>query len=352
MTGISRLGQGKGLRPDSVTVWPADGRTHRRRVRTRRAVRRCLHTPRPMTVWACADDHHPAGTGLLAEWLHTAVVKIVTSYTRPGDRVLLLAPHAVVAEPTAGWPGTAPTSTVQTTAKARSQPGPLSGLHEAGWTVVRLGRDVVNWTITSDAVSPSATSSPTKVSTRGTTVESESGPGPGGDPTVGSPGRPESDLDSVGQPPLSPWTDAIGPAEARFNAIIATVDPSRTDWLNSLNWPTLLTPRGVLAVITYADTSEGRLVDPVGSVVTALRGRRMRYYDRVVLLGTPLSRITAHPDSRGADRRSALDALTRLGRDAAVSSSRAHADLLIFTHSAVVAPSSWTPTSPQEISDV
>jgi hypothetical protein len=61
------------------------------------------------TVWPCGDD-----------WLTTAVAKTVTTYTAPGDRVLLL--------PTGLAPDLA---------------GRYALLGDTGWTVVRLGRSVV-----------------------------------------------------------------------------------------------------------------------------------------------------------------------------------------------------------------
>jgi hypothetical protein len=66
-----------------------------RRTRRRRSLLFALRHPvpgRPSTVWPCAQDDLCEGTGLLASWLLTAVVKIVTTYTRPGQRVLLLEP--------------------------------------------------------------------------------------------------------------------------------------------------------------------------------------------------------------------------------------------------------------------
>jgi hypothetical protein len=60
-----------------------------------------------------------ADAGLIASWLLTAVVKIVTTYSNPGDRVLLLA-----------------------TPRTARRPGSYSSLPEAVWPVIRLGRGV------------------------------------------------------------------------------------------------------------------------------------------------------------------------------------------------------------------
>lgn len=71
------------------------------------------------SVWACADEDPVAGTGLLANWLLNAVIKVVTRYSAPGDRVLLLFPSPMV-----------------TSRRGRQ----YRGLSEAVWPVVRLGR--------------------------------------------------------------------------------------------------------------------------------------------------------------------------------------------------------------------
>lgn len=355
MTRTSRPERQRGPRPSSVTIRPAGcAGTHRRRVRARLATRGRLRAPRPLTVWPCADDHHPAGTGLLAQWLHTAVIRIVTGYTRPGDRVLLLAPHAVPAESTAGWPGTvsydtAPATTMPSTGgRPHSRPGPLSGLHEAGWTVVRLGRDVVTRTVTSHPgpLVPAVAPTPDVV------PQSETRPGPAGGPAPDAGEQSKPHPDPVAHAATRPRTDPAGGLADHFDAIIAAVDPFGTDWLDTLDWPALLTPHGIVAVITHCDTNGGRLVDPVGPVTTALRGRRLAYHDHVVLLEVPLSEISAGRAPGAADSSPTRDAVVRLGRDGAVASARTHADLLIFTRSSAPTAVPAKPTSLGEASDV
>ncbi|WP_084424986.1 hypothetical protein [Kibdelosporangium aridum] len=64
-----------------------------------------------------------SGTGVLAGWLHNAVIKIVATYSMPGHRVLLLAPSPdAVSSP--------------------RRPGRYAGLFEAAWSVARLGRGI------------------------------------------------------------------------------------------------------------------------------------------------------------------------------------------------------------------
>ncbi|GAB3474343.1 hypothetical protein FB471_4846 [Amycolatopsis cihanbeyliensis] len=118
--------------PPTVPI-PLPQRRRTPRLRTLRLTLRHPRPARPSTVWPCAQDDLREGTGLLVNWLLTAVIKIVTTYTQPGQRVLLLDPAHYLAPP-ASW---SPTGS-----RTQSRPGPYAGLHEAGWTVVRLGRSV------------------------------------------------------------------------------------------------------------------------------------------------------------------------------------------------------------------
>ena len=104
--------------------------------RPRTRGRRRLRLAQPSTVWPCAQDDPREGTGALARWLLIAVVKTVTTYTKPGERVLLLQPASHL--PTSG--------------RTWTQRHHYDGLHEAGWTVFRLGRGVRTYTaVTSDS---------------------------------------------------------------------------------------------------------------------------------------------------------------------------------------------------------
>ncbi|MBV9163798.1 MAG: hypothetical protein JO281_20110 [Pseudonocardiales bacterium] len=93
--------------------------------------RRCPRSPRPASVWPCATASHRKGTGLISDWLPTAVTQIVTTYTQPRDHVLLLIPlghlDAVAERPAPGSNG------------LRGN-GAFAGLAEAAWAVARLGR--------------------------------------------------------------------------------------------------------------------------------------------------------------------------------------------------------------------
>src|SRR5262249_16652164 len=77
-------------RPTTADAAPTRGHPGHRhrpgmRVRTPRS-------PRLASVWPCAADSHRAGADMIGGWLLSAVLQIVTTYTRHGDHVLLLSP--------------------------------------------------------------------------------------------------------------------------------------------------------------------------------------------------------------------------------------------------------------------
>ncbi|SED61863.1 hypothetical protein SAMN04489727_8606 [Amycolatopsis tolypomycina] len=274
----------------------------RRRARRLRTVRRS-RTVRPSTVWTCAQDELLGGTGLLASWLLTAVVKIVTAYTQPGQRVLLLAPAPYLGPSTSSSP---------IGARNRSRPGPYGGLHEASWTVVRLGRRVQTQT----AVAPQE---PIGEHRGRALAKSESGPRPGsGGPTgvgVGAPpARDRSGLDTT--------ATVVGPE--RYDLIITAPGPRPGDWFRPADWADALNPTGILAVITHGDRVEGRLIDPAGSFVRAAQDAGLRYLDRIALLRAPV-------------RNGALAAAAPPAQPAVPPArhARVHDDLLVFARKPV-----------------
>ncbi|GHH62387.1 hypothetical protein [Lentzea cavernae] len=179
-------------------------RAHRRFPLRRRG------SSRLSTVWLCAQDDLCGGTGLLANWLSVAIVKIVTTYTRPGNRVLLV-------EPTPS--GTCTASALHN----ESCSSPYAGLHEAAWTVVRLGRGV----------------------------------------------QTQTDF----RPSLVDLFDLIITATGTGS----WHEPNLTGLADSL------TSAGTLAVIARGE----RATDPAGSLVRSGRHAGLRFVDRIALMRTP-----------------------------------------------------------------
>jgi hypothetical protein len=99
----------------ATVAWDVAGaRSGRFRHRSRRAggVVRPLRGSDRTTVWSCGQ-----GDSRLGGWWPDVVVRAVTAYSMPGDRVLL------------------------------ASAGRYGGLHDTAWTVIRLGRGVRTQTV-------------------------------------------------------------------------------------------------------------------------------------------------------------------------------------------------------------
>lgn len=278
------------------------------RLRTLRLALRHPRPTRPSTVWQCAQDDLREGTGLLANWLLTAVIKIVTNYTQPGQRVLLLDPAPYLAPPVS-WP----------TAVVRNRPvrGPYAGLLEAGWTVVRLGRGIQTQTAVAhpDPVGEHTVDGP---------AESESGPGlPADGPSADRPVGPSTDR----LPEPDSATTGHGPD--RYDLIITAADPRTLDWFNPTDWAGLLTPTGTLAVITHGDHARGRLADSAGALVRIAHHAGLRYLDRIALLRVPVRDGALAATAPAAGDRSQVPSRRST---TSVRHTQVHDDLLVFTN--------------------
>ncbi|GAA3012500.1 hypothetical protein [Actinokineospora diospyrosa] len=304
----------------------ADGRNHAvpdlpgsRRPEHRRRVR--VRAPRPATVWPCASSPtHPATTGdlgRLAPWLLTATAKIVTTYTTPGQRVLLVGTVDLFD----------PTGPAHLGVPRPSRPSPLSGLTEAAWTVLRLGRgtrthlagptstDLTTWSETSTRHSAASSR---RASAGDGPSESECGPGPRVAGLLRTGGGNSARADD--EPQTERPGDQTDRSVDRYDLIITTVPPSATDWLRPADWAPVLTPTGILAVITHSHRHGGRLIDPATTVIPQTTRAGLLLLDRVVLLTTAPRRAPA----RRGHRPGTLD-------PAGPADTTEHADLLVFT---------------------
>ncbi|MDX8143313.1 hypothetical protein SK854_14385 [Lentzea sp. BCCO 10_0061] len=278
----------------------------KRRTARRRRLHLTLRHPRPSSVWLCAQDELREGTGLIAHWLLTAVIKTVTTYSQPGQRVLLLDSAAFTATPA---------SSSVTGLPNRSRRSPYVGLLEAGWTVVRLGRSVQTHT---------AVEHPNRLDDApGTSAGSESGSGlpatgPSTDRPAESPSdhRHGSDLEESGHDP------------DLFDLIITAAEPSTLGRVRPMDWAGLLTPTGTLAIVTYRDCSRGRLADPAGALVWAARHAGLRYTDRIALLRVPVRHSALTVTSTAMRDRSHTSAAAPT---TSVRHAQVHDDLLVFT---------------------
>jgi hypothetical protein len=199
----------------------------------------------------------------------------------------------------------------------RPRPGPYAGLHEAGWTVVRLGRGIQTQTAVAhpDPIGEHPVDTP---------AESQSGPGP----TTEGPPADRSVGPSTDRLP-GPDSAATGHSPDRYDLIITAADPRTLDWFRPADWAGLLTLTGTLAIITHGDSSSGRLADPAGALVRTAHHAGLRYLDRIALLRVPIrDGALAVTASASGDRSQAPS-----GRaTASVRHTQVHEDLLMFTN--------------------
>lgn len=205
--------------PDSASTGE---RARRTRKTTKRADRASQLAPIPPTVWTAGPDPiSPA-----AAWPVPIIETITTSFSAPGDRVVL-----------AAWP---------TAGARRSADGAeLTAAREA---VRALDRDVTASHLGS-TTSPSA--------------------GASGD--LDDHTEPEAERSTLVITTLRPEHGANGSAETLALAAARA-----------------LTSGGILAVYTHSDWSTGRLTDPSGPLIAAARNADLLYLQHVVVLLTPI----------------------------------------------------------------
>ncbi len=302
--------------PRRRTLIPASGTGHRRRAAQSRATApRGLRAARPTALWPFAEAETLPGTGLLAGWLGRTIVTLVTTYTRPGDRVLFLVPPE-------------PTRLLPRAAGRLGGHNTYAGLTEAVWTVTRLGRGVDTATAAPASESPSGGTD----AMRRHGAESVSGPrlrwlDP---PPLNDPDRdPAPSGDRPGSSP-----------RGGFDLIITAVDPRATDWLGHTDWTSELTRSGLVAVVTHSDSQGGRLFDPLPLVVSTLGSRGLRCIDRIVVLSGPMSSQDAGAECGAVDM-NAESARSHTSTGYALDPPplrRAHHDLALFARQPAPAP--------------
>ncbi|NUT52793.1 MAG: hypothetical protein HOV94_36730 [Saccharothrix sp.] len=223
-------------------------------------------TPTPATVWT-------AGTlpiDLDTAWPAQLVEKIVSSFSRPGEQVVLL-PWPTTDEPR---PRPAPVGADGVIDHAPdTEPNP--GLADAVRTVERLDRGVR----VEHVPDASATTAPAPRSLRADLD------GNTGRACVTAPTTPP---DCVEADPRHHTTTPIGSADL----VVTTLHPrhnrdSGADRV-ALFAARLLRVGGILAVLTHCDWTTGELTDPTGAVVTAGQNADLLYLQHIVAVHAPV----------------------------------------------------------------
>ncbi|CRK55153.1 hypothetical protein [Alloactinosynnema sp. L-07] len=282
-------------------------------------------TPTPATVWTAGS----APIDLDATWPATLVERIVTSFSKPAERVVLLdrtTPDRT--RPTLGVvgadgvidhaPGTEPDPELADTVAA----------------VERLGRAARVERVPVDPTSTGPASRPFWADLVGGV-----GPAPATLPTA-----PELTVE-VSVP------DVVTAPVDSADLIVASLPPHRpgghghgnTADLIALYAARRLRVGGILVVLTHCDWTSGELTDPTGAVVTAGQNADLLYLQHIVALHTPVrdgrfhladTHSDDHLDANFGDRDTAdADARARhraVVRGLPVPHRRIHSDVLVF----------------------
>jgi hypothetical protein len=243
----------------------------------------------PVSVWPVAQDDPLPGTGLLPGWLGRTLITLVTTYSTPGDRVLLVTPPR--------RPQAIPTGSAGVVVGLFG-PDEFTGLAEASWVLTRLGRSVQTMTAAAPPDYPPADTVPTdrapalaphpQPSAERSAAARQSGSGPRLTP-ADSMQSSQSDHPPVPAPTVAAagrGRDRIEP-ERGFELVVTAAHPHATEWLRESDWDRLLTPNGLAAVITYGDITGGRLTDGIPAITATLRSHGVRMWDHIALLSDP-----------------------------------------------------------------
>jgi hypothetical protein len=220
----------------------------------------------------------------------------------------------------------------------RFGPDEFAGLAEASWALTRLGRSIQTMTAAAApdysqvGTAPTAKTFPV-ASAEPSVTPRQSGSGPRQNQAESAP-DPQSDdppTDASTATPAGPECDRSG-LERGFDLVVTAAHPHAADWLRESDWNRLLTPDGLVAVITYGDLAGGRLTDGVSTVAATLRSRGLRLWDHIALLSTP----APHRLADGHDRRAMTSPHTpartsrapRCGGDLPIT--RTHHDLVLL----------------------
>ncbi|MGB6163369.1 MAG: hypothetical protein WBF75_12515, partial [Pseudonocardiaceae bacterium] len=214
----------------------------------------------PATVWVCGGaPGDPDGS-----WPATVVARLVTSFTDPGARVVLVP-----------WPALEPTGGSAGRGRARPCPGAPERERAHALTTVR-GLDRIAQMIRI----------PPRLGTHHPVSR------PYWIDLVGDP--PALGDTATTPPPGSCPAAAPGGLDtgARVDLVITSLRPehagdSASDQVAgaAARW---LRTGGVLAVLTHSDWSQGELVDPTGPMVAAAQNADLLYLQHIVLVHTPV----------------------------------------------------------------
>ncbi|TWP46030.1 hypothetical protein FKR81_37270 [Lentzea tibetensis] len=275
---------------------------------TRTRSRGSASTPTPATVWTAG----PAPIDPDIAWPPALLEKIVTSFSEPGARVVLLT-----------WP--TPNDDRPTLAAVGADGvvdhAPGAELDDALHAVQRLGRIARVERVPVDSEATRCASRPFWADLIG-----DASPAPA---TVAP--------TPLGTVDLSPSTDPQAASQSA-DLIITRLRPEhsgdRSTDLVALFAARLLPVGGILAVLTHCDWTTGELTDPTGAVVTAGQNADLLYLQHIVALHAPVRdgrfHLTDEPPDRTDDSAQARARHRAETHGLPAPHRRIHSDVLAF----------------------
>ncbi|WP_156755856.1 hypothetical protein [Actinokineospora pegani] len=211
-------------------------------------------TPTPATVWTVNEP-----VDLDASWPGAFVERIVTSFSEPDARVVLLP-----------WPSPPTHAPIGAHGVIEHAPGAEPGpeLDDAVHTVERLGRTA---RVEHLAVDPDTTAPTTR---------------PFWADLVDNPRSIPAAV--IERAPAADTDDIAGDADLVITSLRPLVSGDRAADQVALFAARLLRVGGILVVFTHCDWSGGELVDPTGAVVAAGQNADLLYLQHVVAVHTPV----------------------------------------------------------------
>ncbi|USX56406.1 hypothetical protein [Lentzea sp. HUAS12] len=266
-------------------------------------------SPTPATVWAAGA----APIDLDATWPASLIERVVTSFSKPAEQVVLLDwPTSGQPRPTLGVVG--PAGVIH----RASHTEPNSDLADSLAAIERLDRTARVERIPADPASTGPASRPFWADLIG-----------GAEPAVATAKTaPRTTVDGA-------CADTATDAGEGVDLVIASVPPrligDRSADLVALYAARRLRVGGILVVLTHCDWTSGELTDPTGAVVTAGQNADLLYLQHIVALHTPVR--DGRFDLSGTAANSARDARARhraTVRGLPVPHHRVHSDVLVF----------------------
>ncbi|WP_431879439.1 hypothetical protein [Amycolatopsis sacchari] len=264
-------------------------------------------TSTPATVWPAG----PSPIDLDATWPVALIDRVVTAFSTPGARVVLL-PWPSPQGPHPALTPVAPDGVIDRAPDTDPDPEITDALH----AVERLGRTAH----IARVPHPTATDTPASAPFWADLIE-------------GTSPAPTTSAAALNDAVLEEETQSSGGDDLIISGLRPELSGDRTADLIALFAARRLRVGGILVVLTHCDWTTGQLIDPTGTVVAAGQNADLLYLQHIVAVHTPVrdGRFNLphkHPDRTGNSARTCHRARVR---GLPLPHERIHSDVLVFT---------------------